>query len=402
VVRGTDIVLGWNTTMWVSGGPFEFESWTQPTADDPFATITLTANENYWKTDPDSGQQLPLLDRVVYRFVGDVETLVTEFKERRLDVINPGTDPVVLEELAALDGATLDVVGGGQWEHLSFQFGEGRLSRNPGSYNEHIEFRRAVAYALDRDFITSTVFGDAWTVGMDSYIEAFTPAWAGEGWARYEFDQDRAREELAALCAKEEVDCATAPPSLVFVTTSADIRMAVAAVIEPLLEQVGIQVEVVLDPPLVFFGNTLDFGRYDLGGYSWKGSPGLASLVAIHGAWDPQAVPPIGLAFSRWGARAVSGQTPDGYNQGPSSVIDDNTRRYEIIATEMRFTADARELQEYFAEAEEILADQVVFIPLFEIPDAGVYWSDEFTGYKHNTTWAGDLWNVATWYRTDG
>jgi ABC-type transport system substrate-binding protein len=82
-------------------------------------------------------------------------------------------------------------------------------------------------------------------------------------------------------------------------------------------------------------------------------------------------------------------------------VIDDNTRRYEILVSEMKFTADSEELLAYFAEAEQILADQLVFIPLFQTPDAGVVWADEIAGYKHNATDAGDLWNVERWYRAD-
>jgi len=61
----------------------------------------------------------------------------------------------------------------------------------------------------------------------------------------------------------------------------------------------------------------------------------------------------------------------------------------------------ARVRRAYFEEAEQILADQIVFIPLFETPDAGVVWADEIGGYRHNTTEAGDLWNVGSWYRAD-
>jgi hypothetical protein len=212
VVAGTDLMADWNDRMWVSGGPFEFESWTPGTEEDPFSTIILTRNDAYWKVDGDTGQQLPFLDRVVFRFVGDVDTLVAEFEARRLDVITPGADPVVLDGLAALPGVVVDVVGNGQWEHLSFQFGEGRLTRNPDSYNSHIEFRRAVAHAIDRDRVAEELFG-SWGVAMDSYLEAFTPAWSQDAWAQYDYDPDAARTALAELCAKPGIDCTANPPS---------------------------------------------------------------------------------------------------------------------------------------------------------------------------------------------
>ena len=90
-----------------------------------------------------------------------------------------------------------------------------------------------------------------------------------------------------------------------------------------------------------------------------------------------------------------------GQGEGGNGTVSPGERRYEIVASSMRFTADGERLLDYFVEAEEILADQVVFIPLFQNPHAGVVWADEIGGYHHNY-FAGDLWNVAQWYRADG
>jgi ABC-type transport system substrate-binding protein len=393
VVAGTDLMEGWNDRIWVSGGPFEFEQWVKG------EYLTLTRNPNYWKVDEATGQQLPYLDRVVVRFVPDLDTLIAQFGDRELDVIAPGFDVALLDELGALPGASVDVAGTGQLEHLAFQFGDGRLVRNPGSYNEHLEYRLAVAHALDRDLIAAELLG-GWGGRLDSYLDVFTPAWSSDAWARYEYDPDQARAYIAALCAKEGVDCAAKPPAVVFTSQAADIRIALSEVLEPMFTDVGISYRAQIDPALLFFGDTLDFGRYDVAGFSWTGDPGLAPLVRIHGAWDPDAVPPFGLAFSRWGSPAVAGQEEAGYNQGASSVIDDSTRRYRVLMGLMSFTADEEELRTYVAEAETILAEALVFIPLFQIPDAGVVWGDEISGYRHYPP--ADTWNIATWHRADG
>ena len=388
-----DLVSGvWSDRMWVSGGPFEFEQWSRG------EHLTLVRNPNYWKVD-ESGQQLPYLDRVVFRFVPDLDTLVSEFEGRQLDVITPGWDPALLDRLAALEGAVVDVAGSGQWEHISFQFGDGRLERNPGSYNEHIEYRMAVAHAIDRQRLVDVVLG-GWGEPLDSYMEAFTPGWSSRAWAQYDYDPVKAREYLAALCEKDGVDCVADPPTAVFVTTAADVRMQLAAALGPMFADAGITYRSETDPALVFFGDTLDFGNYDLGGWSWVGHPGLLKVVAMHAAWEPRGTPPTGLAFSRWGSPAVTGEAEAGFNQGPSSVIDANTARYEELVRLMHFTADKRELLAYFTEAESILAEEVVFIPLFEIPDPGVVWADEIGGYQHYP--ALDTWNVATWHRIHG
>ena len=88
----------WNDTMWVSGGPFVLEQWSRG------EFITLTRNPNYWKSDPDTGQQLPYLDRVIFRFIPDATTLIAEFKARRIDVITPPADVATIQDLGALEG----------------------------------------------------------------------------------------------------------------------------------------------------------------------------------------------------------------------------------------------------------------------------------------------------------
>ena len=400
-VSGTDLLADWNDRMWPSGGPFEFATWT-PAADGALETITFTRNDAYWKLDPETGQELPYLDEVSYRFAAGTSALVTEFVERRVDVIVPGADLEVLAGFAAFDGAFVDVVGDGQWEHLAFQFGDGRLGRNAASYNEFIEFRRAVAHAIDRDALATAMlggFGDG--MGLGSFLDAFLPEWVGEGWDRYPFDLAAAAEQLDLLCDRDGVDCAANPPAVVMAMPSGDFNLRLSEALAPMFAAAGIGFEAVPEPSLIFFGPTLDFGRFDLGQWSWKATPGIAALVGAFAAWDPGEVPPFGLAISRWGSPPITGQATAGYNQGASSVIDEYTRRYEIVASSMRFTADSDRLLDYFIEAEEILADEVVFIPLFQNPHAGVVWADEIGGYRHNY-FAGDLWNVAQWYRADG
>ncbi|MBI5157125.1 MAG: hypothetical protein HZA58_03825 [Acidimicrobiia bacterium] len=392
-IGADDLVDGvWAERMWLSGGPFEFEQWVRG------EYLTLVRNPNYWKVD-ESGQSLPYLDRVVFRFEPDLDTMLGEFEARQLDVINPGWDPALLDRLAALDGTAVDIAGSGEWEHISFQFGDGRFTRNPGSYNEHLEYRLAVAHAIDRQGLVDAVF-DGWGEPMDSYLEAFIPAWSQGAWARYDYDPEKARDYLATLCEKDGVDCVANPPTAVFVTTSADIRMRLAETLAPMFADAGINYRFETDPALVFFGDTLDFGNYDLGNWSWKGNPGFVRAVAMHAAWSPTSTPPEGLAFSRWGSPAVSGKEEAGFNQGASSVINEKSARYGIIARLMEFTADERELHAYFAEAETLLAEDLVFIPLFEVPDPGVVWADEIAGYHHYP--ALDTWNIATWHRSDG
>lgn len=387
-----DVMSGsWDGDMWVAGGPFQFEEWSRG------EFITLVRNPNYWKTDA-GGETLPYLDRVVFRFVSDVDTLVAEFEAGRIDVITPGWDPGLLDRLAAIEGVSVDIAGSGQWEHIGFQFGDGRYVRNPGSYNEHIEFRRAVAHAIDRRTLVDNVLG-GWGEPLASYVRAFTPAWSQDAWAEYDYNPELAREHLRALCAKDGVDCVANPPTAVLVTT--EQRADLAAALEEMFTAVGIEYRSQLEPRVIFLGETIEFGTFDLGDWTWVGTPGLRELAALHRVWDPEQAPPVGANYYRLGSAGYRGEGDlVDYQEGPSSLTNEHTARLGAIYDLLTATVDQREVLALVAEAETILADQLAFIPLYQLPDAGVVWADAIAGYHHYP--AEDTWNIARWHHLGG
>jgi peptide/nickel transport system substrate-binding protein len=130
-VEGSDFVNDWNDAMWVSSGPFVFDQWQKG------EFVRVVRNDNYWQTDPETGQQLPYLDSVVFRFIPETASMINAFKAREVDMINPPPTIEAIEDLQTLEpeGASIEVLSGPIWEHLNFQFGDNRLVRNPGSYN---------------------------------------------------------------------------------------------------------------------------------------------------------------------------------------------------------------------------------------------------------------------------
>ena len=128
-VEGSDFVVDWNDTRWPSAGPFVLSEWERGDS------LTVVRNDEYWKTDPESGQQLPYLDSVTFRFITEAATAQDAFTARDGDIITPEATVPVVESLRALesDGAAVEVVSGPTWEHLNFQFGPGRLYRKPSS-----------------------------------------------------------------------------------------------------------------------------------------------------------------------------------------------------------------------------------------------------------------------------
>jgi ABC-type transport system substrate-binding protein len=401
-IEGTDFASAYADTGWLSCGPFRIDTWQKGDS------LRLVRNEHYWRTDPGTGEQLPYLDSLVIHFYPDEDALLAAFRAREVQVVTAGEDLGLIGDLRELEdeGAVVEAVAGPTWEHLAFQFGENRLARNPGSYNLYLNFRRAVAYAVDRRLIADELF-DGLVEPMHSYVDAFSPGRSGAAWDQYDYDPAQAREYLAALCAEEGVDCEAVPPRVVFTTTfNSPTRLALSQLLIGMFEEVGIVYEAELEDSVLFFGDTLDRGLWDVGEWSFVGAPGLGELVAWHSWLDPDGPLPAGRNLYRWGTPAVEG-SEDGWFDQPAGYSDENTARFAELRTLMGASVDEAELTAYVAEAETLLADQAVIIPLYQRPDAGAVWADVLGGYHHLPYYlgefvqGGDTWNVESWHRLD-
>ncbi len=379
-VEGTAFPDDWTDTPWPSGGPFVFDTIT------PGDRIVMVRNENYWKTDELSGLQLPFLDGVEFRFIEETSSLVRAFTNRDIDVFQP--PPSIREVIDPLmdlenNGAVITVLPGRVWEHVNFQFGPRRLETSPNSCNENLAFRRAVMQAIDREAAVAAIYGDL-IPPMGSYLDAFSPTLASDAWARYPHDPAAAQELYLQAVQETGREC-----TAVFSTSAnAEIRPRLGKLYVDMFAEAGIPLELALMDSQPFFGEVLPEGTWDVGQWAWAGSVGLAKVVEFHDRFDPQGVPPEGSNFYRWG-------TSD------SSVDDDSTRRFAEIVATMRTSVNAGDLRLLIAEAEAILADQAVILPLFARPVAGAVWGDEVGGYILNISRAGSTWNIENWYRTD-
>ncbi|MEA2024155.1 MAG: ABC transporter substrate-binding protein [Actinomycetota bacterium] len=379
-VEGSDFLADWNDKMWPSGGPFRFSSWEKG------SRITVERNETYWKTNSETGRKLPYLDAVEFRFIPEVDEIVRAFKAREVDVIQPPPLLSTIDELTALqvEGARVDLPTGSVWEHVSFQFGPGRFDMNEESLNHNVDYRRAVGHLIDRDAVAAAV--SDYTEPLSSYIDAFTPTFSQQAWDRYAYDPERARELLEKVKADEGIDTITATFSAA--PGGGDIRVRVGEALRTMFEAVGIEYEFELQDSQLFFGETIDDGTWDIGEWAWVGAPGLAELIAIHDDFDPEGPPPEGSNFYRWG-------TED------SSVRDEHTERFAEVRDLMNDTVDSEKLGVLIAEAEGILADQMVILPLFSRLVVGAVWENEITGFVMTPTQGLHTWNIEEWRRAD-
>lgn len=378
-VAGSDFSTDWNEWTWLSGGPFVLER--RHTGQ-----ITFVRNDEYWKDDVETGRALPYLDGVTFRIFDDPEERVAALSNRVLHAMPWSGDISTTEQLGVLQGlgAAVETRAGPVWVHLNFQFGPGRWDRNPDSLNEFLAYRQAVMHAIDRQRIAEELFGDR-ALPLDSYVAAYNPAISGGAWSQYGLDTERAIELLAeAVAARQAVEDDATVDVVVFFTSNAsnEDRVRVAELVGEMMAEVGVVFLDTSEDSITFFGETVGSGRYDVGMWAWQGAPGHSALVAFHDVLDPGDSRAL-TNFYRWGTEE-------------SSIQDAWSRRYEDLLVAMRASVDHAELTELIQQAETLVADQALFLPLYAEPVTAVYWPQAIEGFVMNAA-TGFTWNVEQW-----
>ncbi len=448
-VEGTDFVRDWIDRAWPSAGPFVIESFT------PRLEMGMVRNENYWRIDPESGQRLPYLDRFVLsefldeaaarlpeeyrRFhrifnecgfeeavaavglrFGDpddlafVDAAFQEFTDVQIELYLDGVlSDLPLqafdERVSRLQGEGLEFrfVDSGIWEHLAFHYGDNRLRSNQDSLVEHLEFRTAVAHAIDRDKLAAEALGVP-VEPIDSLVDAFSAQSFGAAWGIYDHDPEEARRQLSLLCDRLARDCEADPPALVFTWDAfRPDRRKLGELLAEMLGAVGITVELEAQELFQLVGLGGGCQPWEMTTFAWASNEGFAPLLGSFLAFDPAD------NVYAWGIPEVTGiaddpDTPDCdesliWNQGPSAARNEFTERYGDLVSRVQQTADPASYLPAFAEMEDILAERVVMIPLYRRPFASSHDSDVLGGYGYEWQLQQPqvLWNVDRWYRAD-
>jgi ABC-type transport system substrate-binding protein len=366
---------------WFSAGPWQGWYWSPVEVGESGMPEAIgTRNEWYWVADPETGQQTPFWDGIRRIILPDREEAWDYFLQTpEADFITHAVTGETVGDIAAHDLIVVPL--GGRFEHIGFNFGPGRFEANPDSLVEHLAFRRAIAHALDRQRIADEVYGghiDA----IESYVTLFSPSHSTDAWSRYEYDPSKARQLLSDLCAELERDCVEEPPTMTFSTTGFLWRPPTAALVQEMLGEVGIQVSLDTDREGVL--DVIDAG-YETIMFAWNpGAAGLDPLIAIQENFGPESA----FGIYSWG-------TDD------SAIASATTERYAEIVRQLPRTFDDDEVARLINEAEQILADELVFIPLFPQGFADFWKPDRVAGPESEiiaTDYPG-IWEIS--YRTD-
>ena len=80
---------------------------------------------------------------------------------------------------------------------------------------------------------------------------------------------------------------------------------------------------------------------------------------------------------------------------------DDAVTQFIDVLELARTSVDREQMETLAGAAEQILADNVVVIPVAARSVLGAVWADKLIGYEMNTSQAGHTWNIEHWRRVD-
>lgn len=166
--------------------------------------IVLERNSFFWKVDK-KGQRLPYLDRIVFVIARDFNTIQLKLLAGEIDVMPRvrAEDYAVVKGAESSDlkvediGVSLDAI----WIALNQNTGMDAKTGKPilAPWKQRLyrdqKFRQAVAYAIDREGLASTVFAGR-AVPIHSFVTPGNSYWHSDDVHKYAHDPDTARQML--------------------------------------------------------------------------------------------------------------------------------------------------------------------------------------------------------------
>lgn len=297
----------------IATGPFVVKEW------NPAGDITFVKNEFYWQ------EGKPYIDELVYKLIEDDSQAINQLKAGEVDAI----ESVALQNVEELkNGSGTTVVTNGSWvvEQLFFN-----------TLDEHfsdVHVRRALALALDREGLTNAVtFGYAQVA--NSLLPPAIPYNSNDTIKALNFNVEAAKEELA----KSKFPNGFA--SKILVASGNNSRAQEAQIVQAAAQSIGIDLQIE--------------------------SIELASFRERFFAYDYSVMINSGQADSPEANSIIAFQTdPEGFSKSYWTHYTNN--EVTKLLYDGQKTADGEERGKIYADIQQILADDVPYIP-FYYPD---------------------------------
>ena len=370
----------------IVNGPYKLERY------DTSQRVIFRRNPYYWRKSPQGGSQ-PYIERIVWPIVESTDTALLQFRSGSLDSVAVTPEYFSLLKRQEKQG-NFTIYNGGPaagTTFVVFNLNKGRRDGRPlvdpikSRWFNTVEFRQAVAYAIDRQTMINNTFRGLGQP-QNSPITIQSPFYLSpeEGLRVYDYNPEKAKELLTKAGFKynsqdQLLDSEGNRVRFTLLTNAGNrIREAMGAQIRQDLGKIGIQVDFT---PLAWntytnkLANTLD----------WE-----VSLLGLTGGLEPN--------------NGANVWNPDGglhmFNQKPQAGQQPIEGR-EVAPWEARigelYIAAARELdegkrREIYAETQTLAQEYLPFIHLVN-PYSLSAVRNKFSGIQYSAL-GGAFWNI--------
>ncbi len=248
----------------------------------PGQRVIFERNPYYWRKD-EQGDPQPYIERIVWQIIESTDTIVLQFRSQGLDVVEISPENFSLLKREEKRGKFKVYNGGAKFQKvfIAFNLNKGKRNNRPlidpikSRWFNNLEFRQAVAYAIDRQTMLNNVFRGLGAV-QDSPIDIQSPFYISpqQGLKAYNYNPQKAKELLLQAgfkynAKKQLLDGEENRVRFSLITNSENkTRVAMGAQIKQDLSKIGIQVDY---NPIAFntltdkLSNTLDWECHLLG-----------------------------------------------------------------------------------------------------------------------------------------
>jgi peptide/nickel transport system substrate-binding protein len=346
-----------------SAGPWVIENWEKG------VEVSLIPNENYW------GEQ-PKLDKVIFTFLADTSSEFQAFKAGEVKAIYPQPQ---LDAVAEIEAGIPNTQSDFTSETPNT---EGLWMNNARAPFDSVAVRQAFAYTLDRAAIVERLFG---AVGVTEPLNSFNAPILGDfgdpdAFAGYEQDFDMVDQLMEGDGWAKGADGIWAKggerATIEFKTTSGNARRELTQqIVQEQAGEGGFEITINNREAGDLFGTDLPSGDYQLALYAQVMTGLDPTLCAI---FCSQNVPSEENQQSgqNWTRTVV-----DGLDE-PLTVVDS--------------ALDRDEQSEAQAEADALMAEDLVSLPLDPLPNI-LLWSDDIAGPVTQNPIFGPFYNMELW-----
>jgi peptide/nickel transport system substrate-binding protein len=369
----------------IVNGPYKIERY------DTSQRVVFRRNPYYWRKDAQGNSQ-PYIERVIWEIVESTDTSLLQFRSGGLDTVGVSPDYFSLLKVQEKQG-NFKIYNGGPTSSTSFvwfNLNKGKRDGKPlldpvkSRWFNNVQFRQAVAYAIDRQTMINNTFRGL-GLTQNSPISVQSPYYLSpkEGLKVYDYNQQKAKDLLLKAGFKynnnQLVDSQGNRVRFSLLTNAGNkIREAMGSQIKQDLSQIGIQVDFT---PLAWntftdkVSNSLD----------WE-----ASLMGLTGGLEPNDGANVWATeggLHMFNQKPQAGQKPiQGWEVAPWEAEIGNL--YIQAAREL----DEAKVKAIYAETQRITQENLPFIYLVN-PYSMSAVRNRFEGIKFSAL-GGAFWNI--------